>query len=114
MDQDAIVLAVTGGTDPLALLHGARKLKDHLNALSLVKRAHIIADPGEQLTIAINSTLDVRHDLGPDTPTLRFHIDDAVAARYGISRVDVPRPFMVGPAVCPWANSTPKKIPFRW
>jgi multidrug efflux pump subunit AcrB len=38
---------------------------------------------------SIDGTLDVRHDLGPGAPTLRFRIDDAVAARYGISRVDV-------------------------
>jgi multidrug efflux pump subunit AcrB len=37
----------------------------------------------------IDGTLDVRHDLGPGAPTLRFRIDDAVAARYGINRVDV-------------------------
>jgi multidrug efflux pump subunit AcrB len=54
MDQDAIVLAVTGSLDPLVLLRGARKLKDRLNAMALVKRAHIIADPGEQVTIALN------------------------------------------------------------
>ncbi|MGD9010086.1 MAG: efflux RND transporter permease subunit, partial [Desulfobacteraceae bacterium] len=57
MDQDAIVLAVTGSADPLALLHGARKLKDQLNALTLVKRAHIIADPKEQVTIALNDAV---------------------------------------------------------
>jgi multidrug efflux pump subunit AcrB len=39
----------------------------------------------------IDGTLDVRHDLGPGAPTLRFRIDDAVAARYGISRVDAAR-----------------------
>jgi multidrug efflux pump subunit AcrB len=32
---------------------------------------------------------DVRHDLGPGAPTLRFRIDDVVAGRYGISRADV-------------------------
>ena len=62
MDQDAIVLAVTGSADSVALLQGARTLKDHLNALALVKRAHIIADPGEQVTIAMNDA--VAHRLG--------------------------------------------------
>jgi multidrug efflux pump subunit AcrB len=33
--------------------------------------------------------LDIRHDLGPGAPTLRFRVDDAAAARYGISRVDI-------------------------
>ena len=40
---------------------------------------------------AIPGTLDVRHDMSPGAPTLRFRIDDAVAARYGISRVDIAR-----------------------
>ena len=33
--------------------------------------------------------LDVRHRLGNGTPTLHFEIDDAEAARYGVSRVDI-------------------------
>jgi multidrug efflux pump subunit AcrB len=57
MDQDAIVLAVTGSADLLALLNGARKLKDQLNAMALVKQAHIIADPKEQVTIALNDAV---------------------------------------------------------
>lgn len=57
MDQDAVVLAVTGSADALELLHGARVLKDHLNTLALVKRAHLIADPGEQVTVAMNDTV---------------------------------------------------------
>jgi multidrug efflux pump subunit AcrB len=36
-------------------------------------------------------TADVRHDLGPGEPTLRFAIDDAAAARHGVSRADVAR-----------------------
>ncbi len=54
VDQDAIVLAVGGSADPLKLLQGARHLKDRLLGHPLVKRAHIIADPGEQVTIALN------------------------------------------------------------
>ena len=34
-------------------------------------------------------TVDVRHDLGPGEPTLRIAIDDAAAARVGLSRADV-------------------------
>lgn len=34
---------------------------------------------------------DVRHDLGPGEPTLRFVIDDAAAARHALSRADVAR-----------------------
>ena len=54
VDQDAIVLAVTGSADNQHLLAGARKVKDHLQALAIVKRADLIADPGEQVTIALN------------------------------------------------------------
>jgi len=34
-------------------------------------------------------TVDVRHDLGPGEPTLRIVVDDAAAARHGLSRADV-------------------------
>ena len=34
-------------------------------------------------------TLESRHDLGVGVPTIRFRIDDAVAARRGLSRSDV-------------------------
>jgi multidrug efflux pump subunit AcrB len=53
---------------------------DDLNQAATVMTAAIKAIPG---------TLDVRHDMGPGAPTLRFRIDDAVAARYGVSRVDI-------------------------
>ncbi|ROT98679.1 efflux RND transporter permease subunit [Marinobacter sp. R17] len=35
--------------------------------------------------------VDVRHDLDPGVPSVRINVDDAVAARYGISRADVAR-----------------------
>ena len=37
----------------------------------------------------IPGTTDVRHDLGPGAPVIRFEIDDAVAARHGLTRSDV-------------------------
>ena len=40
---------------------------------------------------AVHGTRDIRHDLGPGAPTIRFRIDDAAAARYGLTRVDVAR-----------------------
>jgi multidrug efflux pump subunit AcrB/outer membrane protein TolC len=40
---------------------------------------------------ATPGAVDVRHDLGPGEPTLRFTIDDAAAARRGLSRTDVAR-----------------------
>jgi len=38
---------------------------------------------------AIPGTRDVRHDLGLGAPTVAFHVDDAAAARHGLSRGDV-------------------------
>ncbi|RLE25281.1 MAG: hypothetical protein DRJ65_08135 [Acidobacteria bacterium] len=37
----------------------------------------------------VQGTMDVRHDLSPGAPTLRFRVDDAAAARFGLSRADV-------------------------
>ncbi len=54
MDLDAVVLAVTGSADTQVLLQAARKVKDRLQGLPLVKRVHLIADPGEQVTIALD------------------------------------------------------------
>jgi multidrug efflux pump subunit AcrB len=40
---------------------------------------------------ATSGTRDIRHDLGPGAPTIRFEVDDAAAARYGITRADLAR-----------------------
>jgi multidrug efflux pump subunit AcrB len=53
---------------------------DDLNQAATKVTAALKATPG---------SLDIRHDLGPGAPTLRFRVDDAAAARYGISRVDI-------------------------
>jgi len=55
-DQDSIVLAVTGSSDRLALLNTARILKDALLTLNLVSKVHLIADPGEQVTIDLDDS----------------------------------------------------------
>lgn len=34
-------------------------------------------------------TVDVRHDLDPGVPSIKINVDDAIAARYGITRADV-------------------------
>ncbi|PIE56111.1 MAG: hypothetical protein CSA34_06105 [Desulfobulbus propionicus] len=68
MDQDSVVLAVSGSTDPLVLLNAARKLKDGLLTLSMVSRVEIVADPEEQVTL---------------------DLDDAVARRIGIDAVQL-------------------------
>jgi len=38
---------------------------------------------------AVPGTIDVRHDVGPGAPVLRFLVDDAAAARFSLSRADV-------------------------
>ena len=63
-DQDSIVLAVTGSSDRLALLQAARKIKDELLTIDSVSKVHLVADPGELVTI---------------------HIDDPAARRLGVS-----------------------------
>ncbi|PIE03746.1 MAG: hypothetical protein CSA81_00785 [Acidobacteria bacterium] len=68
MDQDSVVLAVSGSADPLTLLGAARKLKDGLLSLSMVSRVEIVADPGEQVTI---------------------DLDDAAARRIGIDAIQM-------------------------
>lgn len=45
---------------------------------------------GEQLA-SVAGTRDIRHDMTPGAPTIGFQINDAAAARYGLSRVDIAR-----------------------
>ena len=61
--QEAVVLAITGSTDPLVLARAAEDLKRHLLGLQSVKQVKVVADPGEQITI---------------------EYDDAVARRLGV------------------------------
>jgi multidrug efflux pump subunit AcrB/outer membrane protein TolC len=68
VDQDAIVLAVTGSSDPLKLLAAARRIKKQLLHIDQVSRIHFIAPPLEQVTI---------------------EMDDATAARLGITPIDL-------------------------
>jgi len=37
----------------------------------------------------ITGTRDIRHDMSPGAPTIRFRIDDAAAARHGLSRAEI-------------------------
>jgi len=51
-----------------------------------------LAKSADTVLAALNSipdAVDVRHDVGVGVPTLRFKIDDATAARHGLSRSDV-------------------------
>ena len=51
VSQEAIVLAITGSSDPLQLVEGAERLKRRLLSLPAVKQVTLVADPGEQITI---------------------------------------------------------------
>jgi len=44
----------------------------------------------EQLA-TISGTRDIRHDMTPGAPTIRFQIDDGAAARYELNRADIAR-----------------------
>jgi multidrug efflux pump subunit AcrB len=51
-----------------------------------------LQDAAERVVTAlrgIDGCEDVHHDLGAGVPTLRTHVDDALAQRYGASRTDV-------------------------
>jgi multidrug efflux pump subunit AcrB len=50
-DNDAVVLAITGSTDPMVLADAAERVKRRLIALGSVARVNVAGDPGEQITI---------------------------------------------------------------
>jgi multidrug efflux pump subunit AcrB/outer membrane protein TolC len=60
-----------------------RLFSDELEQLS--EGVNLVAGALREIDLAT----DVRHDLGPGEPTLRVVIDDAAAARVGLSRADV-------------------------
>ncbi len=53
-DQESVVLAVTGSPDLLELAEAAEAVRDELLGSPLVARVRWIADPGEQITIALD------------------------------------------------------------
>jgi multidrug efflux pump subunit AcrB len=55
---------------------------DQLHQAAVMVAGELEATPGTQ---------DSRHDLGPGAPTIRFAVDDAAAARYGLNRADLAR-----------------------
>ncbi|MBZ0111859.1 MAG: efflux RND transporter permease subunit [Thermoanaerobaculia bacterium] len=78
-DQESIVLALIGDPDVLRLQDEARRLEDRLLALPLVSKVRRIADPGEQITIALEdaaaaqlgrSTAEIVEQLRTRTQTL--------------------------------------------
>ncbi|MEX1310188.1 MAG: efflux RND transporter permease subunit, partial [Candidatus Sulfomarinibacteraceae bacterium] len=62
-DHDAVVLAVTGSTEPTTLLAAARQLREALLDVPDVARIKIIGDPGEQITIELDDEVARRHGL---------------------------------------------------
>lgn len=55
-DQDSIVLAITGSINPLELLKVAREVRLDLLSINEVIGVHLVADPGEQITIEFDET----------------------------------------------------------
>ena len=70
IEQEGVVLAVTGSSDPLVLADQAKQIKRRLLALTDVSQVKLIGDPGEQVVI---------------------EYDDAVARRHGVSARDLAR-----------------------
>ncbi|MGD9159574.1 MAG: efflux RND transporter permease subunit, partial [Desulfobacteraceae bacterium] len=64
--QDSIVYAVTGSSDLIELLDGARKIKKELLFLSSVARVDLVADPGEQVTVDLDDRTAKRIDISLD------------------------------------------------
>ncbi len=65
VSQEAIVLAITGSSDPLVLARAAEGVKRELLALDPVKQVKEVADPGEQITIEYDDAGARRLGLDP-------------------------------------------------
>lgn len=72
VSQDAVVLAIEGSADPLALLDAARKMKRVLAGIPAVKKVNFIGDPGEQITIELDDAAARR--LGIDARALGLQL----------------------------------------
>jgi multidrug efflux pump subunit AcrB len=55
VQQESMVIAVTGSTDYLKLREGAQKLKERLARVEGVARVNLIADPEQQITLEYDS-----------------------------------------------------------
>lgn len=95
VDQDAIVLAVTGSHDPLALRTGALQLKDALIQLSGVAEVNLEADPGEQITLWFEDAQAQR--LGLSAATLAAQLQQRMQSIPGGSVRYAGRAFVVDP-----------------
>ncbi|TPV94330.1 MAG: efflux RND transporter permease subunit [Myxococcales bacterium FL481] len=77
-DQEAIVLAVTGSHDPLALRDAAREMKERLLDLDEVSRIKLTGDPGDQIVVAYDPA--IARKLGVSAPALVDQIRQRNAA----------------------------------
>lgn len=65
LETEAVLLAVTGAGDPLALMAAAEKVKKSLLNLPSVEKVLVTADPGDQITIEYDDALARRLGVGP-------------------------------------------------
>ena len=65
VSQEAVVLAITGSSDPLTLADAAERLKRELLTLDPVKQVKVVADPGEQITIEYDDAIARRLGVDP-------------------------------------------------
>ncbi len=65
-DHDAVVVAITGSSDSLALLEAARELRRALLDVPSVADVKIVGDPGEQVTVDLNDATARRLGLTAD------------------------------------------------
>lgn len=66
MDHDAVVVAITGSSDALALLDAARTLRRELLDISNVSKVKILGDPGEQVVVELDDAAARRLGLTAD------------------------------------------------
>ncbi|MFT6378388.1 MAG: multidrug efflux pump subunit AcrB, partial [bacterium] len=64
-DTMGVVVAITGAVDSQQLVPALRTVQDRLEGLSGVRSAASVADPGNQITVALNDAAAVRHGIAP-------------------------------------------------
>ena len=69
-----MVLALTGSSDLIDLLKGAQQLKNRLLSLPNVSKVHLVADPGEQITIALDAAVSRRLGISPQQAAAQARI----------------------------------------
>jgi multidrug efflux pump subunit AcrB/outer membrane protein TolC len=65
VSQEAVVLALTGSSDPLVLGRAAERVQRRLLGLPSVKQVEVVADPGEQITVEYDDAAARRLGLDP-------------------------------------------------